>query len=209
MRSESIHSSGMDVGAELPKLLKQHPHVRNAKLIGSRAKGSAHDFSDWDFAVETDDFDAVARGLATLVQPLRPIAEQWDPYASHACYMLMLSGAVKVDLLFLDQPWRSASPWSPSPETLEAIDCHFWDWIVWIEQKRTGGDEERLTALLRDLQRLMLEPMGVPATPTSVSEAVAAYTAARDRLEHEYRVRVPRDLDDAVRAVVMGRQPTG
>ena len=198
----------MAVGSDVPKLLAQHTHVRAATLTGSRAMGTAHDFSDWDFVVDTDDFDAVARDLPRLVEPLRPISEQWDPYAEHPCYMLMLPGAVKIDFLFLDQVREPAPPWRPSPETLRAIDRHFWDWMVWLEQKRTGGREERLSALLQDMQRLMLEPMGVRATPTSLSEAVAAYTAARDRLEDEYGVTVPRDLENDVRPVVMGRQPS-
>jgi hypothetical protein len=195
----------MDVGTDVPQLLRQHPAVRAATLAGSRAAGVAHDFSDWDFVVETDDFEAVARDLPALVAPLRPLSEQWDPYASHACYMLMFSGAVKVDFLFPDQAWEPARAWRPSAQTVEAIDRHFWDWLVWLEQKRTG-DEERLPDLLQDIHRLMLKPMGVRAAPTTLSETVAAYTAARDRLEQEYGVAVPRDLDADVRPVVMERQ---
>jgi hypothetical protein len=197
----------MDAG-DVPELLTRHPHVRAVTLTGSRATGATHDFSDWDFVVETDDFDRVARDLPRLLEPLRPIAEQWDPYADHACYMLMLRGARKVDLLFLDQARDVAPPWRPAPETLEAIDRHFWDWIVWLEQKRTGGSEERLAALLQDMQRLMLGPMGVADTPASISDAVAAYTTARGRLEHEYGFAVPRDLEADVRPVVTARQPS-
>jgi hypothetical protein len=47
---------------------------------------------------------------------------------------------------------------------------------------------------------------GVAEPPTSISEAVESYTAARHRLEQHYGVTVHRDLDDEVRAVVMARQ---
>ena len=198
----------MDIATDVPRLLLQHPHVAAACLIGSRAVGEMHDFSDWDFRVETDDFDAVAKDLPGLVEPLKPVVGQWDPYADHACYMLILPGVVKIDFLFLDEKRAWAPPRQPSPETLEAIDQHFWDWIVWLEQKRTGGKQELLTSSLHDMYTLMLEPMGVATEPTSVADAVAAYTGARDRLEQRYGVTVPRDLDNEVRPVLMSRQPS-
>lgn len=154
----------------------------------------------------TDDFDAVAQDLPRLVAPLRPIAQQWYRYADHACYMLMLAGAVKVDLIFPDQPQDWESAWQPSSDNLEAIDRHFWDWIVYIEQKRTGDHHERVSTLLHGMHTLMLKPMGVTEPPTSISEAVVSYTTARHRLEHHHGVTVPRDLDDQVRPVVMARQ---
>jgi hypothetical protein len=196
----------MDIQTDVPGLLTRHAHVQAARLVGSRATADAHDFSDWDFLVETDDLAAVAQDIPVLVEPLRPIAQQWDRYADYACYMLMLPGAVKIDFLFIDHPQDWAAPWIPSRDTLEAIDSHFWDWIVWIEQKRSGSRPEQVPHLLEDIHRLMLEPMGVTIRPTSITEAVASYIAARDRLEQLLRVTVPRDLGDEVRPVVMGRQ---
>jgi hypothetical protein len=196
----------MDIGNDIPKLLMRHAHVQVARLVGSRATADAHDFSDWDFLVETDDLAAVAQDLPVLVKPLRPLAQQWDRYADYVCYMLMLAGAVKVDFLFTDHPQDWAAPWKPSPDTLEAIDRHFWDWVVWIEQKRSGSHPEQVPRLFQDMHRLMLQPMGVTTRPTSITEAVTSYIAARDRLEQHYGVTVPRDLEDAVRPVVMGRQ---
>jgi hypothetical protein len=196
----------MDIGAEVPRLLAQHAHIQAASLTGSRAAATAHDFSDWDFAVETDDFDAVSKDLPTLVGPLRPIAQQWDRYADHACYMLMLAGAVKVDLIFPDQHREWASAWQPSGDTLEAIDRHFWDWIVYLEQKRTGCHHPQVAILLQDMHTLMLKPMGVAEPPTWISEAVESYTTARHHLEQHHGVTVPRDLDDQVRPVVTARQ---
>ncbi len=196
----------MDIGAETPRLLMGHTHVQVASLAGSRAAGKAHDFSDWDFIVGTDDFDAVADDLPRLVEPLRPIAQQWDRYADHACYMLMLVGAVKVDLIFPDQRHELESAWQPSGDNLDAIDRHFWDWIVYVEQKRTGGHHEQVSTLLHDMHILMLKPMGIAEPPTSISQAVESYTIARHRLEQGYGVTVPRDLDDQVRPVVTARQ---
>ncbi len=197
----------MDIETETPGLLMQHAHIQAANLAGSRAAGIAHDFSDWDFVVEADDFDAVANDLPSLVESLRPIAQQWDRYADHACYMLMLAGAVKVDLIFPDQKQEWESAWQPSGDNLEAIDRHFWDWIVYVEQKRTGGHHAQVAILLRDMHTLMLKPMGIAEPPTSISEAVDFYTTTRHRLEQHFGVTVSRDLDDQVRPVVMARQP--
>jgi hypothetical protein len=197
----------MDIGAETPRLLTQHAHIQATSLAGSRAAGTAHDFSDWDFVMEADDFDAVAQDLPRLVEPLRPIAQQWDRYADHACFMLMLAGAVKVDLIFPAQPQAWESAWQPSGDNLEAIDRHFWDWIVYVEQKRTGGRHEQVAILLHDMHTLMLKPMGVAEPPTSISEAVESYTTARHHLERRYEVTVSRDLDDQVRPIVTARQP--
>lgn len=183
----------------------QHPRVLAVRPTGSRAAGTAHDFSDWDFVVQADDFDLVANDLPNLVEPLRPIGQQWDPYADHACYMLMLAGAVKVDLIFPDQHRQWSSAWQPSADTLDAIDRHFWDWIVYVEQKRSGGQHPQVATLLRDMHTLMLKPMGVAEPPTSISEAVESYTTARERLEQHYGVTVPRELDDDVRPIVTAR----
>jgi hypothetical protein len=196
----------MNPTVEVPAALLRHSAIRAVRMVGSRAAGRNHDFSDWDFAVDTDDFASVAPALPGLVASLEPLAAQWDPYASHACYMLMLRGPRKVDLLFLDEAREWSPPWTPSAQTLEAIDRHFWDWIVWLEQKRTGGQAAVLESGLRDMFKLMLAPMGAPVAPGSVSQAIDAYTAARNRLERRYGVRVPRDLEREVRPAVRRRQ---
>jgi hypothetical protein len=99
----------MDIGAKVPTAAyatRAHPSCASD---GFCAAGIAHDFSAWDFVVDADDFDAVAQDLPRLVEPLRPIAQQWDGYADYACYMLMLAGAIKVDLILPDQPQE----WEP------------------------------------------------------------------------------------------------
>ena len=76
-------------------------------LIGSRAAGTATDYSDWDFAVEVDDFHAVGTALSSRLAALKPLAQQWDPLSEHWCYMLMLAGPTKVDLLFPAEPHQA------------------------------------------------------------------------------------------------------
>ena len=193
----------MDLGTSVPALLMKHPGVREVRLIGSRLNGRLHDLSDWDFAVETDDFQSVTEGLVQLVDPLEPLAQQWDPYSSHACYMLMLPGPTKIDLLFLDQPRDWSPAWRVSPQTLDAIDRHFWDWILWLEQKRRGGHAELLGKSLEDMYRLMLRPMGAGVRPRSISAAIAAYLDARDALEQEFGSTVSRLLEQEVRPAVI------
>jgi hypothetical protein len=152
--------------------------------------------------VETDDFDSVAHDLPRLVAALEPLAEQWDPYSTHACYMPMLAGPTKIDLLFLDQRREPSPPWSPSAETLETIDRHFWDWALYLEQKRHGDREDLVSTGLAAMHELMLEPMGVDAAPMSVADAVSAYLKARGALERRFGVSVPRELEREVRRAV-------
>jgi predicted nucleotidyltransferase len=192
----------MDVERAVVAALGRHPSVRDVRVIGSRAEGGAHELSDWDFAIETDDFGAVARDLPGLAAPLGAVGEQWDPFAPHACYMLVLPGPVKVDLLFLDKGREWSPVWTVSPETLPAIDLHFWDWILWLEQKRRGGRHDVLESSLHDMHRLLLRPLGVTDDPGSVAEATSAYLAARSKLEDRYGVQVPRELERAVRPVL-------
>jgi hypothetical protein len=196
----------MNVATEIPAALLRHPSIHVVRLVGSRADGRSHEFSDWDFAVETDDFASVAHDLQHLFASLQPLAGQWDPYASHACYMLMFPGPTKVDLLFLDEHRHWSPAWSPSPENLQAIDHHFWDWIVWLEQKRTGSHEATLKTGLGNMFELMLKPMGVLSEPASVPEAIDAYLAARDELERRFGVSVLRELEREVRPAVLRRQ---
>ena len=68
----------VDLVARVGALLESHPDVRRVRLAGSRARGEAHELSDWDFDVDTDDFESVARDLPVLVAPLAPVSAQWD-----------------------------------------------------------------------------------------------------------------------------------
>jgi predicted nucleotidyltransferase len=196
----------VDPAAAVPAALEKHPSIREVRLVGSRAAGRAHDFSDWDFLVETEDFASVERELHELVAALRPLSELWDPYSFRACYMLMLPGPVKIDLIFPGEKREWAPAWDPSPDTLEALDRHFWDWVVWLEQKRRGGRDKVLAKSMGDMFELLLHPMGVIQRPSSVSEAVESYLAARSALEERFDVNVPRAVErEVLPALLTGR----
>jgi hypothetical protein len=189
----------MNPALDVPAALESHPAVRAVRLVGSRGAGRAHDFSDWDFLVATADFSAVERDLPELVTPLRPLSEQWDPYSDHACYMLMLRGPTKIDLIFPREKRKWSPAWDPRPDTLAAIERHFWDWIVWLEQKRRGGRDAKFEKSLGDMFELMLRPMGVTERPGSVPDAVEAYLSARNELEQRFGLRLSRELEREVR----------
>jgi hypothetical protein len=155
----------------------RHPVVKSIRLTGSRARGDATELSDWDFQIETGDFPAVAEALPGLVAPLEPLAQQWDRLSPRACYMLMLRGIGKVDLIF-DEPWEPSPPWEVSAKTLRGIDDHFWDWTIWLAAKDRAGKQELVEAELRKMHEHLLGPLGVQRVPSSVAYAVAAYTAA-------------------------------
>jgi hypothetical protein len=188
----------MDVAGAIASALESHHAVRGIRLVGSRTEGRAHTISDWDFVIETDDFESVEQALPTTVAPLDPIAAQWDPYSDHACYMLVLRGPTKVDLLFPDQPRAWSDAWIVTAQTLEAVDRHFWDWILWLTQKRAGGRDDVVAKSLADIYRLLLQPVGVTVEPRSIAEALDAYLAARSERERDLGVRVPRALERAV-----------
>jgi hypothetical protein len=176
----------------------RHPAVRKVELVGSRGEGSATELSDWDFRVETDDFEALARSLPSLVAELEPLASQWDRLSGEWCYMLILRGPAKVDLIFPEHPHAHEPPWEPSRDNLAELDAHFWDWMLWLHAKEATGKSELVAGELEKLARHLLNPLGSAGVPSSIAEAVARYRVARDDAEGELGVRVPRELADAV-----------
>lgn len=188
----------MDLEARVRGALEAHPQVRAVRLVGSRAAGTPGSLSDWDFAVDAANFDAVARDLPRLVAPLEPLAGQWDRYSEIECYLVMLPRAVKLDLLFPDRPHVDPPAWEASPETLPAIDAHFWDWILWIAQKAERAEPRAVAGLLARQHRLLLAPLGVERPPRSVGAALGAYLDARGRREREYGFAVDRRLGEEV-----------
>jgi Nucleotidyltransferase domain len=181
-----------NIAAVVEAVLLPHPGIRAVELVGSRADGSATRLSDWDFVVVTDRFDEVARALPTLVAGVDPLAQQWDRISAYPCYMLMLAGPVKVDLIFQDEPYESLPPWTVTAETLDGIDQHFWDWILWLASKREKGQDELVRRELATMRDHLLWPLGVDQVPSSIAAALAGYRAARDRREHEFGVAVSR-----------------
>ena len=166
--------------------------MRSVELIGSRAGGSPTRLSDWDFEVEIDNFDAVARALPELVTPLDPLAQQWDRISDYPCYMLMLTGPVKVDLIFHGEPYQSLPPWTVTPDTLDGIDQHFWDWILWLASKHEKGKDELVRRELEKMSVHLLGPLGAHAVPDSIDAALEGYRNARDERERDFAVQISR-----------------
>jgi len=181
-----------DLAASVRAALLPHRHIRAVELVGSRATGSSTPLSDWDFEVETDDFGAVARALPALVSALEPLAQQWDRISAYPCYMLMLTGPVKVDLIFPGEPYESLPPWTVSAETLDGIDQHFWDWILWLASKREKGKDDLIRRELEKMSEHLLRPLGVDAAPGSIEAALEGYRRARDERERDFGREVSR-----------------
>jgi hypothetical protein len=181
-----------DLAASVRAALLPHQHIRAVKLVGSRANGSSTPLSDWDFVVATDRFDAVAGGLPSMVAGLEPLAQQWDRISEYPCFMLMLSGPVKVDLIFPGEPYESLPPWTVSPDTLDGIDQHFWDWILWLASKSEKGEDELVRRELEKMSEHLLRPLGVEAVPSSIDAALEGYRTARDEREREFGFEVSR-----------------
>jgi hypothetical protein len=181
-----------DLVVSVRAVLLPHPDIRAVELVGSRAGGSPTPSSDWDFVVVTERFDEVGRVLPALVAELEPLGQQWDRIGAYPCYMLLLAGPVKVDLIFPDEPFESLPPWTVSAETLDGIDQHFWDWILWLASKREKREDELVRRELIKLRDHLLGPLGVDRVPGSIGAAVDGYRAARDEREREFGVEVSR-----------------
>jgi hypothetical protein len=177
--------------------VERHPAVREVAFVGSRAEGRANPWSDWDFRVAANDFAGVAEGLPDMLVFLDPLVQQWDPLSPEMCWMLILRGPAKVDLIFPDEPHSTEPPWTPTAENLGLIDGHFWDWALWLKGKEAGGKIEVVTSELEKLFDYLLAPLGVERSPTALEEAVGSYREARDRAEKRFGVTVRRDLDAA------------
>lgn len=172
--------------------------MRRIELGGSRAEGRATEWSDWDFLVVARDLDAIAQALPGLLAPLEPLVQQWDRLSREWCWMLILRGPVKIDLIFPEEPHEDEPPWEPRADTLGAIDDHFWDWMLWLKGKEAAGKQELVAAELEKLFVHLLGPLGAESRPASIAEAVGAYRAARDRAEQRFGVALRRDVEGAV-----------
>jgi Nucleotidyltransferase domain len=171
--------------------------IRRVALTGSRARGTATALSDWDFAVTAEDFQAVRDELPSLTAPLRPVVAQWDRLSRRWCYMMILAGPAKVDLIF-GQPHPAEPPWLVSAATLAPIDDHFWDWALWLGSKQRAGRADEVSAELGRMHAHLLGPLGVAAVPGSLAQAVAEYRAARADREKALRCRVSRVAETTV-----------
>jgi hypothetical protein len=203
VRDEAVQLPQRDVASSVRAALERHPHILHVELVGSRATGTPVPLSDWDFVLHADDVDAVVRDLPSLVAELEPLAAQWDRLGppEYSCYMLMLPGPAKVDLV-VRIPHELEPPWAVTAETLEGIDRHVWDWTLWLASKRQRGEADLVREQLGLMTEHLLGPLGVAEVPGSIEEAIVAYRAARDREEAELGVAVPRRLEREVLRVV-------
>jgi predicted nucleotidyltransferase len=189
-----------DLVAFASRLVAAHPAVTGVEFAGSRSRGTHHELSDWDFAITTTDFAPLARDMPALVRPLEPLGEQWEPMGHFPVYQVLLRGPTKVEYLFLDETQDAAPAVRPSPETLAAIDNHFWDWIWWLITKAAAGRDDLVAEHMPQLHAHLLQPLGVTTQPDGIDAAIAAFVARRDALEREYGVSVPRALEHEVLA---------
>jgi hypothetical protein len=179
--------------------------ISTVELTGSRARGQATPLSDWDFVVTTPRFAEVRDTLPQTVRPLRPVVAQWDRLSRTWCYMLILPGPAKVDLLF-GGLHRAAPPWHVDASTLAGVDDHFWDWALWLQSKLAAGKRDLVAAELRKLHEHLLRPMDVAAAPASLGEAVTAYRSARAKYERRLGMHVSRDAENTVIPVLRRRR---
>ena len=176
-------------------VLSADARIASVELTGSRARGQATPMSDWDFAVTAPEFEDVRYALPATVRPLHPVVAQWDRLSRTWCYMLMLAGPAKVDLLF-DRPHQPEGPWPVGASTLAGIDDHFWDWALWLRSKL--GRDDIVAGELRKLHEHLLGPMGVTRPPASLAEAVTAYRTAREKCERRLGSQVSRNAENTV-----------
>jgi hypothetical protein len=180
-------------------LLADHPAVTSVQFAGSRSRGTHDVLSDWDFAVETSDFNALVRDLPGLVAPLQPLGQQWEPLGHFPVYQVLLPGPTKIEYLFLGQSQERAPPLEPREDTLAAINTHFWDWIWWLTTKASIGRSDLVTEHLAQLHAYLLRPLGIVAAPATIEDAISVFVARRNELERDFGVTVDRALEDEVR----------
>jgi predicted nucleotidyltransferase len=192
----------MGIAEEIAGTVAAHPSVAQVEPIGSRARGTATELSDWDFRVTTEDFREVAADLPGLVAGYEPLAAQWDPLGDYESYLLIFSGPVKVDLIFPEMPRSWNRPWRAGPDTLAAMDAHFWDWSLWLVSKHRHGMTDRVRGELLKMSRHILRPLGIDALPLSLEEAADRYVRVRDRLETRYGMHISRRLEEEVLPLV-------
>jgi hypothetical protein len=184
------------ISGRVPHLLMKHPAILRVELTGSRLRGNASEWSDWDFSVETTDFRAVSAAIPVLTKSLNPLAHLWDPLSRHAVYMMILKGPIKVDLMF-NRLQQKKSPWIISRDTLAQVNSHFWDWILWIASKEASGKKDA-SKELKKMYSFLLEPLGCTKRPNSVQEAVRGYLTAFKRQKNSLNTEVDPSLGTEV-----------
>jgi hypothetical protein len=192
-------SSAMSVRLpdDVVRLIEADPGIDRVEPVGSRASGDSLALSDWDFKITTRAFAEVQQRLPALAAPLRPVVAQWERLSSTWCYMLILVGQAKVDLIFTE-PHAVLPAWQVTAATLPGIDDHFWDWMLWLAAKEQAGKADLVAAELAKLHEHLLAPLGVPAQPVTLRQAIGSYRAARRCWEQRLNCQVPRAAEQAV-----------
>jgi len=189
--------SEMDIGKIVPKLLMKHTGVKRVDITGSRMRGHATKWSDWDFLVEVTDFEAVSISLPMLTKRLKPLAHLWDPLSRHKVYMMILRGPIKIDLIF-DRSHQQEPPWTINSDTIAQVNSHFWDWILWIASKEARGVRDITNSELEKMSVHLLAPLGCTRSPSSVEEAVRDYLSAFGKQKNILHVEVDPTLETEV-----------
>lgn len=186
-----------EVAPAVEAAVQRCPGVRAVDFVGSRARGTPTALSDWDFEVGTSDFAAVFDGLPDAVVGLAPLVKQWDRLSDTHCYMVLMRGPRKIDLIF-GEPHRHEPPWLVTAETLRPVDDHFWDWMLWLASKRLAGKDKLVRAHLDELAEHILGPLGVVEAPSSLDDATYLYLGARSRLEAEFGFTISTEVQEEV-----------
>jgi hypothetical protein len=113
--------------------------------------------------------------------------------------MAILKGPVKVDLIF-DKPHQHEPPWVVSKDTLNEINSHFWDWILWIGSKHVRGLEILVREELEKMNSFLLSPLGAAGKPVSVEEEVNSFHSAF----HKQKDLLQGQVDPALEREVLG-----
>lgn len=184
----------MVISDEIAAAVRAHPNVH-------RVDPSAHGPAT-EFTVVAEDFGLVAAGLPVLVAPFDPLAAQWDRLSDYERYLIVVSGPAKIDLNFPDVPRSWPPPWRIGPDTLAAVDAHFWDWSLWLVGKRRHGKPDRVLGELLKMSQHLLIPLGVKTVPADLRDAADRYVRARDRLEERYGLQIPRRLEAEIRPLI-------
>jgi len=179
------------------RLLGSDPGIDRADLAGSRARGDALPQSDWDFKITTGAFAEVRERLPALAARLHPVVAQWDRLSTTWCYMLILAGPVKIDMIFT-QPHTRQPAWQVSAATLPGIDDHFWDWALWLAAKQQAGKTGLVAAELAKLHEHLLAPLGLTERPATLGRAITSYQAARHGWEQRLHCNISRAAEQAV-----------
>jgi len=186
-----------DIAEIVPSLLTKHPAVSRVVLTGSRMRGDATEWSDWDFLVVTSDFTAISSALPSLTDSLEPLSHLWDPLSRHSIYMMILKGPVKIDICF-DILQKQRPPWVIDIDTISQVNSHFWDWILWIASKEVSGKKDISVKEFEKMYDYLLAPLGCSRSPNSVEEAVRVYLAAFRRQKSLLDAEVDQALETEV-----------